>query len=292
VTWSFLPAKTAALWGEINPSLELTNPISTDLAVMRPSILPGLVSAAARNIARGYDGGALFEIGPVFHGVEADAQPVNATAIRFGMIGPRHWRGAPASRPVDASDAKADALALLNAIGFPTANLKLHVIPATPAIYHPGQSGQLSLGKDRIVRFGALHPALIEAMDAKGAVVGFEIDWPAVLTLMTNRKDTIARPLLVLPDLQPVTRDFAFLADKTLDAYTLVAAIAAADKALITNVRVFDIYEGKGVSEGHKSIALEVTLQPRETTLTDADLQRISAAITTAAEKLGVKIRG
>ncbi len=289
ITWSFLSEKAAALYGPVNKALVLTNPISVELSVMRPSILPNLLMAAAKNAARGFDSGALFELGPVFNGVEADQQPVNLTGLRFGTNGPRHWRKASAN--VDAFDVKGDVFALLDAIGFPTATLKLQDIPSEPSIYHPGQSGQLNLGKDRIARFGVVHPAVCDVMDVKVAVAAFEIDWNNVCALMGRKKDTAARPVLELPDLQPVTRDFAFLADQSLGANSLMVAIAAVDKALITNVSVFDVYMGKGVPEGQKSIAVEVTLQPRAATLTEEEIVKISTGVTAAAEKLGAKIR-
>lgn len=283
VTWSFVSEKAASAFGAIDPSLRITNPISTDLAIMRPSILPNLLDAAARNAARGFDSGAVFEFGPVFHGVEADQQPVSVTALRFGKTGARHWRSV--SRPVDAFDAKGDALAVLDAIGFPTATLRLQDVPAMPALFHPGQSGQFMLGKDRVARFGVIHPGLAETFDVKVPVTAVEIDWPNVLALMERKKDAAARPALNLPDLQPVTRDFAFLASKDVQAGTLVTAIANVDKNLIDAVRVFDVYQGKGVPEGKVSIAVEVTLQPRDKTLTEDDLQAVMTAIEAAAAK-------
>lgn len=289
VTWSFLSEKTASLWGDIDPAMRLTNPISADLAIMRPSLLPNLLAAAARNGARGQDIGALFEIGPVFHGTEPDRQPVMIGGLRFGPSGHRHWRDK--SREADAFDVKRDVVDLLNAIGFPTGNLRLQDIPAAPAIYHPGQSGQFALGKNRIARFGALHPALLDEADLKGSASGFEIDWQNVLQLLTAKKTANAKPLLQLPELQKVTRDFAFLLDKNVQASSLMSAIQEADKTLIDSVRVFDVYMGKNVPEGQKSLAVEVTLQPRDKTLTEEDLNKLSAAVIASAAKLGASIR-
>lgn len=293
ITYSFLSDKDAALWGDIKDGLRLTNPISADLSVMRPSLLPNLLGAAGRNAARGFKSGALFELGPVFNGTEADEQPMMLAGIRFGDLGARHWRGASASRRVDALDVKQAALSLLEEIGLPTNNLKTAAIDGLNGIYHPGQSAQLSMGKEMVVRFGVLHPALLDALDVKTSVAAFEINWPYVLQFMERKKDATARPLLHLHDLQAVTRDFAFLVDKSVQASQLVGAIEAADKALISAVRVFDLYEGKGVPEGQVSVAIEVTLQPTDKTLDEEMLQKTTAAIVAAAEKAtGAKIRG
>ncbi len=292
VTYSFLSEKEAAFWGEIKPSLRLTNPISQDLAVMRPSLLPNLLAAAGRNAAYGLKHGALFELGPVFHGTEVEEQPLMLAAIRFGDIGARHWRGSAASRKNDALDLKADALSLLEELGVPTNNLKTAAIENLDGIYHPGQSAQLMMGKELVLRFGVLHPALLEAMSVKTSVAALEVNWPYIVQFMERKKDSFARPTLNVPDLQSVTRDFAFLVDKSVAASSLISAIQGADKNLIVDVRVFDLYEGKGVPEGQRSVAIEVSLQPTDKTLAEEDLQKITAAIVTAAEKAtGAKIR-
>lgn len=291
VTYSFLSEKEALLWGDIKPSLRLSNPISTDLSVMRPSLLPNLLAAASRNGARGFKSGALFELGPVFHGTEPHEQPVMLAALMFGETGARHWRNGP--RRVDAFDVKTDVIALLNEIGMPTNNLKTVPIDNLPGIYHPGQSAQLMMGKEMVARFGVMHPALLDAMDVKTSAAAFEVNWPYVLQFIEKKKDSAARGSLTLPDLQAVTRDFAFLVDKGVHASAIISAIQATDKALITDVRVFDLYEGKGVPEGQKSVAIEVTLQPTDKTLTEEDLQKTTAAIVAAAEKAtGARIRG
>lgn len=290
VTWSFMRSGRAVLFGtdaRQAASLKLSNAISNDLEQMRPSILPNLIEAAERNRARGFGDNALFEVGPVFTSPKVDGQALVATGIRSGSHGPRHWSGASVSRDVDVMDAKADALAVIESAGIPATGLQ--VAREAPAWYHPGRSGVLKMGTNVVARFGEMHPATLEALDVKGPVVGFEV---MLENIPQPRKKGTARPLLQLAPLQPVSRDFAFLVDVKVEADALSRAIRGSEKDLIADVQIFDIYTGKGVPEGKKSVALAVTLQPRQQTLTDADIENIARKIVDAvAGKTGGILR-
>jgi phenylalanyl-tRNA synthetase beta chain len=282
VTWSFMDKKIAALFGAAE-SLELVNPISADLSVMRPSILPNLIAAAGRNAARGYPDAALFEVGPVF--AEAGQSTV-ATGIRTGQSRGRHWTGK--AKAVDAFDAKADALALLESLGVDTAKLITDSNP--PAWFHPGQAGVLKLGPTGLATFGTIHPDILDATGFEGACVGFTVDLGAVP--LPRRKGT-ERPQLVLSPFQPLKRDFAFIVADTVTAEKLLRAVRGADKAMIVDARLFDVYTGTGIAAGMKSLAVEVTLQPAERTLTDAEIEAVAARIVAAATKeTGAALRG
>jgi phenylalanyl-tRNA synthetase beta chain len=274
VTWSFMDKKVATLFGAPE-SLELVNPISADLSVMRPSILPNLIAAAGRNAARGYPDAALFEVGPVF--AEAGQSTV-ATGIRTGENRGRHWTGK--AKTVDAFDAKADALALLESLGVDTAKLITEANP--PDWFHPGQAGVLKLGPTVLAAFGTIHPDILDATGFEGACVGFTVDLGAVP--LPRRKGT-ERPQLVLSPFQPLKRDFAFIVAETVTAEKLLRAVRGADKAMIADARLFDVYTGTGIAPGMKSLAIEVTLQPAERTLTDAEIEAVAARIVAAATK-------
>lgn len=285
VTWSFMEKKIAALFGE-DPALDLLNPISADLATMRPTILANLIQAAQRNVARGYPDIALFEVGPVFGTGGEWNQTTVAAGIRAGFARPRHWTGK--AKPADAFDAKADALALLASLGLDGS--KLTVDPNPPAWFHPGQAGVLKLGQATICTFGAIHPDVLEAIELDGPCVGFTVDLDAVP--LPRRKGT-ERPTLALSPFQPVKRDFAFIVDADVAAERLVRAIRLADRALIVDVRLFDVYTGPGVDAGKKSLGVEVTLQPTERTLTDAEIDSVAQRIVAAAAKdVGAALRG
>ncbi len=285
VTWSFMPSVIAAVFGQNNPNLRLSNPISADLDVMRPSILGNLVMAAKRNADRGFADVGLFEVGPAYRDTSPEGQDMIACAVRAGLT-PRHW--AAKARAVDAYDAKADALAALIACGAPAPSVQ--VIADAPAWYHPGRSGSLRLGATLLGYFGELHPALLEACGAEGPMVGCEIFLAAI---PEPRSNGTAKPLLKLEALQPVMRDFAFVVDSEVTAEKMIKAIKGADKNLIRNVSVFDVYEGKGVETGKKSVALHVTLQPIDQTLTDKELEDIAVRITAAVTKAtGAALRG
>ena len=253
---------------------------------MRPSILPNLLSAAARNEARGLKDPALFEVGPQYQEATPTGQRLMATGLRHHMAVPRNWAG-PA-RTVDVFDAKADALAVLAAIGAPDT---LSAQSGAPDWYHPGRSGALKLGDRVMAYFGELHPEIVAAADLKGPVAAFEVflDAPPLPKVKASK----ARLKLVLSPFQPLERDFAFLVDAGVDADKLVRAARNADKALITGARVFDLYAGKGVPEGKKSLAIAVTLQPVERTLTDAEIEAVSSKIVAQVVKAtGAVLRG
>jgi len=287
VTWSFMARAKAERFGaEQKAELRLLNSIDATLDTMRPSILPNLIDAAARNEARGLADPALFEVGPQYADATPAGQRMVATGLRHNMAVPRNWQG-PA-RTVDAFDAKADALAVLAAIGAPDT---LSAQPGAPDWYHPGRSGALKLGDRVMAWFGELHPEIVAQADLKGPVAAFEVflDAPP----LPKAKATKARSKLVLSALQPLERDFAFLVDATVDADKLVRAARNADKALVTAARVFDVYAGKGVPEGKKSLAVAVTLQPVERTLTDAEIEAVSNKIVAAVTKAtGAVLRG
>lgn len=290
VTWSFMDRAMADSFGaNDNAALRLKNPISADLDTMRPSILPNLLASAGRNHDMGYPDAALFEIGPVFHSPKPDDQPVIAAGIRMGQYGARDHADANAARPVDAFDAKGDAIDALEACGAPVSGLQ--ITRDAPAHYHPGRSGTLRLGPVILAHFGEIHPGIIKAMDLKSSAVGFEI---FLQNIPTNRKKAgTEKPLLALAALQPVRRDFAFLVSETTAAENIIKAIRAADKTAITDARVFDVYTGKGVEPGQKSVAVEVTIQPQGQSLTDEALAALSDTIVGAVvAKTGGRIRG
>ncbi|MFO1084064.1 MAG: phenylalanine--tRNA ligase subunit beta [Reyranellaceae bacterium] len=301
VTWSFLPRAEAERFGGGGADLRLLNSIASELDTMRPSILPNLIDAAKRNEARGLGDPALFEVGPQYKDATPAGQQTMAAGIRHKKAVPRNWAGPP--RDVDAFDAKADALAVLEAIGAPVENLSATSGAANvgrdgggdsgraPDWYHPGRSGALKLGDRVMAWFGELHPEIVAAADLAGPVAAFEVflDAPP----LAKPKATKARPKLVLSAFQPVERDFAFIVDAGIEADRLVRAARNADKALIAAARVFDVYAGKGVPDDKKSIALSVTLQPVERTLTDAEIEAASARIVAAVTKAtGAALRG
>ncbi|HEY0926858.1 phenylalanine--tRNA ligase subunit beta [Brevundimonas sp.] len=285
VTWSFTKQSIAALFGGGDEKLVLENPIAADLDCMRPSALPNLIQAAARNAARGHADAALFEIGPIY----LDDQPNGQRTVIAGLVAPRaarHWGGAPE----DALFAlKGDLIALLDQLGAPTASLQL-VQGQNRDWWHPGRSARLQLGpKNVMVEFGALHPRVLKALDADAPMLAFEIVLDAVPEPRGAKSK--ARGKAGLSTLMPLTRDFAFVVEEAKATGDLVRAVAGVDKALISDVRVFDVYRGKGVDEGFKSVALEVELQPVEATLTDAEIEALTARVVAAATKLGATLR-
>ena len=285
VTWSFLPLKKAERFGGGGADVRLLNSIDATLDTMRPSILPNLIDAASRNEARGLSDPALFEVGPQYKDATPQGQRTVAAGIRHNMAVPRNWAG-PA-RTVDAFDAKADALAVLAAIGAPDT---LSSQPGAPDWYHPGRSGALKLG-DRVMAYFGGDDLGMQLADLKGPVAAFEVflDAPP----LPKAKATKARSKLVLSAFQPLERDFAFLVDAGVEAEKLVRAARNADKVMITAARVFDLYAGKGVPEGKKSLAIAVTLQPVERTLTDAEIEAVSDKIVAAVAKAtGAVLRG
>jgi len=292
VTWSFLPRSVATLFGGGSDDLELANPISADLSSMRASLLPGLVTAVARNANRGFADVALFELGQAYTGDAATDQLLNVAGVRAGTARPsgagRHWEGAASA--VTVFDAKADAVAVLAALGLDAA--RTQTTRDAPQWYHPGRSGTIRLGpKVVLAHFGELHPATLKALDVEGPTVAFEIFFDA---LPPDKKRSRARPPLAAQDLLPVRRDFAFVLDKTVAAGDVIKAAAGADKALISEVSVFDVFEGGALaSEGKKSLAIEVTLQPATETLTEKDIEAVSQKIIADVRKAtGGEVRG
>ncbi|MCK6452210.1 MAG: phenylalanine--tRNA ligase subunit beta [Alphaproteobacteria bacterium] len=287
VTWSFMPRPAAELFGGGQAVLALANPISADLDQMRPSILPNLLGAAQRNADRGFPDLALFEVGPVYAGDKPEGQSTFATVVRRGNNAPRHWDARP--RPVDAFDAKADALAVLASCGVPLGNLQIEAKP--PAWYHPGRAGVLRLGPNVLATFGELHPRVLKRLDVEGPAVGCEVN--LTLLPLPRAKAGRARPLLKASPFQPVVRDFAFVVDDAVAADQLVRAARAADKALIADVGVFDRFAGGSLPAGKKSIAIAVTLQPTEATLSEKEIEAVSAKVVAQVTKAtGGVLRG
>ncbi len=291
VTWSFLSRAQAELFGGGAAELALSNPIASDLSDMRPSLLPGLIRSAQANAARGYPDVALFEVGQVFAGDKPKDQFQHTTGIRRGTARPngagRHWSGNAGA--VDVFDAKADAIAALATCGAPVANLQISL--DAPGWYHPGRSGTLRLGPNAMAHFGEIHPAVLEALDVSGPLVGFEIVMDRIPE--AKAKPTRAKPQIDLSPFQPVKRDFAFVVAREVSAADILKAAQGADKKLVASASVFDIYEGPGVDADKKSVAVEVTLQPRERTLTDKDLEEVAGKIVAdVTKKTGATLRG
>jgi phenylalanyl-tRNA synthetase beta chain len=284
VTWSFMRTEWAKLFGGGDEKLQLINPIASDLDCMRPSILPNLIDAAARNARQGFADAAFFEVGPTFKGDRPEDQ-LTIVAALVAPHSPRRWDGAQAD-PLFAL--KADLMALLDEMGAPP--LQVVQGQASPW-WHPGRSARLQLGpKNVIAEFGELNPRVLKALDAEGPMLAFELDLGAIPE--PKKKPTKTKPALVLSPLMPLTRDFAFLVAADTPAGEVVRPIMGADKSLIADARVFDVYQGKGVPEGQKSVAVEVTVQPTEKTLADAEIEALSGRIVAAAEKaVGAKLR-
>lgn len=283
VTWSFMDERNAGLFMSPNQlkaqGLILANPISSDLGAMRPSILPNLISALQRNADHGRDDLALFEVAPIYAGDQPDEQVSAAGGVRLSRP-KRHW--AKAEGATDTFSVKADAIAALEAAGAPVASLQ--ATADAPAWYHPGRSGALRLGPARpLAFFGEIHPRILKAMDVDGPVYGFEIALDMIPA--PRPRATKTKPALNASELLPVKRDFAFVVDENVTAELLLKAVRGADKKLIAEVCLFDVYQGKGVAMGKKSLAVEVTLQPREKTLTDEEIDAVGKAVIAAVEK-------
>lgn len=282
VTWSFISEAQAAPFG--GGAFTLANPISEDLKVMRPSLLPGLLAATERNIKRGATAVRLFEIGRRYL---EEAERPTLSVVLAGDKTPRNWRSGKA-QGFDAYDAKAEAIALLAQAGAPVDNLQ--VMGEAGEAWHPGQSGTLRLGpKTVLAAFGMVHPTVLKAFDLDGAVAAVELYLDAI---PPKRATGFMRPAYTPPALQSVKRDFAFLVPDTLAADQLIRAVRGADKAAITAARVFDVFAGQGVPEGHKSVAVEVLLQPQQKSFTDEELKAIADKIVAAAAKQGAQLRG
>lgn len=292
VTWSFVSKREAELFGGGAPELALANPIAAELSDMRPSLIPGLIMAAQRNADRGLPDTAVFEVGQIFKGDKPADQLTAASGLRRGLAKPsgsgRHW--SDKSGPVDVFDVKADAFAVLAASGAPMQALQ--VVPGGPAWFHPGRSGTIQIGPQNVLgHFGELHPRAIAGLKAEGPLVAFEV----ILEKIPEPKarPTRAKPLLDVSPFQPVERDFAFVVDNSVKAADIVRAAQNVDKKLVSNVVVFDVYEGKGIHPGKKSIAIAVTIQPREKTMTDAEIEALAGRIVAEVTKrTGGVLRG
>ncbi|MER8975181.1 MULTISPECIES: phenylalanine--tRNA ligase subunit beta [unclassified Mesorhizobium] len=292
VTWSFIPAKHAELFGGGEQALKLANPIAADMSDMRPSLLPGLIAAAQRNADRGIGDVALFEVSGTYEGDGADQQRRVAAGVRRGTArlegSGRHWAGNAGA--VGVFDAKADAIAALEACGAPVERLQIEA--GGPAWYHPGRSGTIKLGPKVILgTFGEFHPKTLEGLDVSGPLCGFEVFIDAVPE--PKAKPTRTKPRLDLSAFQAVKRDFAFVVDKAVEAGTLVRAALAADRKLISGVSVFDVFEGAALGAAKKSIAIEVSIQPVEKTLTDEDFEALAKRIVeNVGKQTGGVLRG
>lgn len=286
VTYSFIDQAAATLFGGGTDATMLANPISSEMSHMRPALLPGLLQAAARNQARGINNLALFEAGDAFQGGEPGEQHTLVTGVLVGKTGPKDVHGT--SRDVDVFDAKADAEAILSAMGAPA---KVQILRGAGDEWHPGRHGMICLGPKKILGiFGEIHPKILTELDVKGPVVGFVL-FPQEIPM--PKKVTVNRGAASVPDLQAVERDFAFVMDTGVDALTAVNAAAGADKALIENVRVFDEFIGGNLGEGKKSLAMTVRLQPTDATLKEADIEAVSAKIVEkVAKATGGTLRG
>ncbi|MET0183202.1 MAG: phenylalanine--tRNA ligase subunit beta [Caulobacterales bacterium] len=271
VTWSFLPQRVAALFGGGAAPLVLANPIASDLDCMRPSTLPNLIAAAQKNLDRGHGDLRVFEAGPIYLG-DGDSDQQRSIGAIWQPRPQRHWKEAPAP---DMFDVKRDCLALLEALGAPVASL-MNGADAAPH-WRPGRAGVFKVGNKIIAAYGEIHPRVLTAMDVAAPVLAFEVFVDALPA--PRAKPTRAKPALELSDLMPLTRDFAFIVDEKAAAADLVRAAMGADKQLVSDVALFDVYRGQGVPEGKKSLAIEVTLQPKDKTLTDAEIEAVSQRI-------------
>lgn len=286
VTWSFVSQADAKLFGGGAKELVVDNPVASELDCMRPSILPNLIRAAQKNADFSQRNIRLFEAGPVYLG----DGPKDQRRHVAGIVRPetlRHWAGNAA--PYDVFDAKADAFAILEAIGQDP--FKLMVMDPTKNYWHPGRAASLRLGpKNALAHFGELHPRVVKALGAEGKLIAFEVNLDAVP--LPRSAGVKTKPVLEKLDLTPVRRDFAFIVEDTTPSSDLVRAVQGAEKALISDIGVFDVYDGKGIEDGHKSVALEVTIQPKTVTLKDQDIDAIAAKIVKSVEKIGGTLRG
>ncbi len=292
ITWSFVAEDIAAQFGleddAQRATLKLVNAISSEMNIMRPSILPNLIESARNNTAQGYNDCALFEVGPTFEGTSPNEQKMQLAGIRTGSFAARHWVNGGKARPIDAYDAKTDALHALEAAGAPANNAQVR--RDAPGYYHPGRSGSIALGKNVLAYFGEIHPAVLEQLNVKFPVAGFEI---LLENFPVSRSKGTTKPYLTLESLQPLTRDFAFLVDQKTAANDIIRAAKSGDKKLIKDAYIFDIYEGKNIETGKKSVALSVTIQPQGKSLTDEEIETIAKNVISAVEKkTGGALRG
>lgn len=287
VTWSFIPSEHAKIFGDLPENMILDNPVSSDLDAMRPNLLPNLITAAGRNVDRGFKNVALFEAGNQFLSDTPEGQQYVLAGIRRGDNHDRHWKSTP--RAVDVFDAKADAVAILNAIGVNADNAQ--IVAEAPAWYHPGRSGVIRLGPKNIMAyFGEIHPAVLKKLDVTGPLIGFEIMLGNIP--LPRSKSGNSRGPLKSSDYQAVERDFAFVVDKDLPAEQIIKVISSADKKLIDNINVFDVYQGQGIDDDKKSVAVNVRFQPMDRTMTDEEIESLrQKIIDLVAKKAGGTLR-
>jgi phenylalanyl-tRNA synthetase beta chain len=277
ISFSFVPRAHAKLFGGGDDARQLENPIASDLDALRPSLLPSLLSAAKRNEARGFNDLMFFEIGAQFDSGMPQAQATIAAGIRVGE-GPRSWT--KAAHPADVFDVKADMLAVVeSAMG---QAMTAPVKASAPGWYHPGRSGTLSLGPKVLATFGEVHPKILAAFDLKGPVGAFEVNLDALPEPKTKSK---ARPVFTPSPYQAIERDFAFVVDQEIAADEVLRSVKGADRNLIESASIFDVYEGKGVPEGRKSLAVAVRIQPKDRTLTEPEIEALVQKIVTAVSK-------
>nr|WP_272213536.1 phenylalanine--tRNA ligase subunit beta [Marinicella sp. W31]MDC2879494.1 phenylalanine--tRNA ligase subunit beta [Marinicella sp. W31] len=288
VTWSFIPEEAAKLFGGGAPQLKLSNPIAADMSDMRPSLLPGLLAAARRNTAIGHGDVALFEVAATYENDRPEGQRRVAGGVRRGTAtlsgAGRMWSNGEtgAGRAVGVFDAKADALAVIEACGVPMGNVQ--VVAGGPDWYHPGRSGTIRMGPKIVLgHFGEFHPKTLETLDVSGKLAGFEVFVDAMPA--PKKKATRTKPALTLSAFQAVTRDFAFVVDSDVEAAAIERVAAGADRKLITGVTVFDVFSGASLGEGKKSVAIEVSIQPSDRTLTDEDFEALTKKIVGNVEK-------
>jgi phenylalanyl-tRNA synthetase beta chain len=284
VTWSFVAHSDAVAFGGGDKALVLANPIAADMSDMRPSLFPGLIAAARRNADRGAADLAVFEVGQIYRGDKPEDQFMAAGGIRAGSAtvngSGRHWSGT--APPVSVFDAKADALALLDVLGI--SSDKVQVSADAPAWYHPGRSGVIRQGPKTIIgTFGEFHPKLLRELDVKGALAGFELILDAIP--LPKARATKTKGALALSDLQPVKRDFAFVVDRSMEAAKIVRAAESADRKLIVGAAVFDAFESEALGRDKKSVAIEITMQPTERTMTEMEIEAVAAKIVAAVEE-------
>ncbi|HRW30106.1 MAG TPA: phenylalanine--tRNA ligase subunit beta, partial [Emcibacteraceae bacterium] len=287
VTWSFMPSAYALLFNEGNTPLVLDNPVSTELNAMRPNLLPNLILAAGRNHDRGLKNVALFEAGNQFASDTPEGQNYVVAGVRRGQKHDRHWQKRP--EDVTVYDAKADAVSILTSLDVNAENAQ--IVAEAPSWYHPGRSGVIRLGPKNIMAyFGEIHPSILKKMDVKGPMVGFEI-MIGNIPLPRSQSGSSRGPLRV-SDYQAVERDFAFVVDKNLPAESLIKVVSSINKKLIDNVSIFDVYQGAGIDEDKKSIAINVKLQPYDKTMTDEEIETFSKlVIDTVSSKIGGTLR-
>ena len=286
ISYSFLSSKDAKIFVEGDlTNLIISNPISSDLDCMRPSLLPNLLSSSSRNFKKGFESASIFEVGPIFKGQLPEDQVIKISGIRYGKTGNKDWTNS--SREFDWLDVKADVEAVIKLCGMDPSKIQLK--RSVSNYYHPGRSGIFSLGKNEVARFGEIHPLILEHFNLKINVVGFEIN---IENIPLPKKISSTKKLLILESLQDVKREFSFIIDKTISSGEITRCISSVDKEKIQEVRVFDLYEGEKIDKDKKSFGVTLVLQPREKSFSDDQLEELSKTIiNTVSSKLGGFLR-